>query len=242
MADELLRGIDISHWQDAERIDWAKLRETHQFVICRAAYGTMRDREVVEHVRHARREAFSIGLYQFFRACQDVQKQFDVLRVVDDDCGYESGDIVPGMDVEDDPGAPLGQRSVRPEWSAPAEQLSTLLVEQYGNASNYLTQRDWVRLGRPGWVLDRPLWVAHWTEHPEPATPNDEAWAMWQHRVGKLPGVYPGDLDQNVSRDLILVPHDGPLGMTRGECERVEGLVELTAWQSYEDSREKGRP
>ena len=66
----LLRGIDISHWQDADKINWAKLRETHQFVICRAAYGTMRDREVVDHVRHARRQAFNIGLYHFFRACQ----------------------------------------------------------------------------------------------------------------------------------------------------------------------------
>ena len=240
MPGELLRGIDISHWQVATRIDWAKLRETHQFVICRATYGTMRDREVVDHVRHIRREAFNIGLYHFFRAGQDVQAQFDVFRVVDEDCGYEAGDIVPALDAEDDPGAPVGQRTVRPEWSPLAEQLSGLFVAQYGNASNYITQRDWARLGRPEWVLDRPLWVAHWTSAAEPATPGDADWAIWQKRVGKLPGVYSGDLDQNVARELILVPHDGPLGMTRGEARRITGLAGLTAWQSYEDSLKPG--
>jgi hypothetical protein len=60
-------------------------------------------------------------------------------------------------------------------------------------------------------VLERPLWVAHYTQASKPATPGNKPYAIWQRTVGPYnpdgPGgaIKPMLLDQNVS--------DGPLPM-----------------------------
>lgn len=75
-------------------------------------------------------------------------------------------------------------------------------------------------------MLQRPLWVPHW-DVAKPSTPGDVDAAIWQNHVGPMPGSLGHDLDQNIANRLVLVPHAGPLGLTRGEVRRIMGQGEL---------------
>jgi hypothetical protein len=113
-----------------------------------------------------------------------------------------------------------------------AEELSDLLVEYYGAAQTYLNRSDWIRLGRPQWVLERPIWCAHW-DVSEPLVPGDNDAAIWQAKVGPLPGTHGAPIDQDYADSLVLVPEPGPLGLTRGQLERVDGITALTIDQAW---------
>jgi len=226
------RGIDISHWQDPDAIDWDALSEIVDFVVCRFTYGTRPDRRVAEHVERVRRHGLSLGAYHFFRPHLDPRAQLDAFRAVDDAVGYEPADLVPWLDIERDPGAPPPQRDVSPAWSDSAQTLCHGFVDAYGECMPYLNEADFLALGSPRWVLDRPLAVAHWTERPQPRTPGGVEAVIWQRRVAPLPPATSLPIDQNLARQLIHVPHPGPLGMTRGEVSRVMGLVALTLDQT----------
>jgi GH25 family lysozyme M1 (1,4-beta-N-acetylmuramidase) len=178
-------GIDLSHHQIAASQPWSRYEGKVDFVICRASYGgLLRDRQVVQHVQHARAIGAKVGLYQFFRPTQSVDQHWDQLRTVADLVQLGEGDIVPALDIEHDPLPRPTGISVSPEWSPKCEELVGRIVEAFGDAMVYITQREWGMLGRPQWVLDRPLWIAHYTGAPKPATPNNAEATIWQHRVG----------------------------------------------------------
>jgi hypothetical protein len=85
------------------------------------------------------------------------------------------------------------------------------LLASFGEAMAYVTQRDFGRLGKPEWLLERPLWEAHYTAAPAPATPGNKPWRIWQYRVGPyLPGgpggaFAPMLLDQNIADEPLPV-------------------------------------
>jgi hypothetical protein len=124
-------------------------------------------------------------------------------------CKVGSGDIIPALDIEDDLTAKLD-----PSWSEKASAVIDGLMIEFGDAMVYITQRDFGRLGKPAWVLDRPLWVAHYTNAAAPATPGDKPFTIWQRRVGPFApdglggAIKPMLLDQNVC-DVAL-----PLALT----------------------------
>jgi GH25 family lysozyme M1 (1,4-beta-N-acetylmuramidase) len=207
-------GIDLSHHQMSAFQPWDKYRGKVDFVICRASYGgLLRDREVVAHVEHARAIGAKVGLYQFFRPTQTLEQHWDQLQAVAELVGIGEGDIVPALDIEYDPLPRPRGVEVSQAWSAKCEELTNRIVETYGDALVYITQREWVMLGKPDWVLRRPLWVAHYTNAPTPATPGDVSATIWQHRVGPFEPNGPGgyvkarpELDQNRGlKDLPLI-------------------------------------
>jgi len=236
------RGVDISHWQDPSSIDWDALGEVCDFVCVRFTFGTRRDSRVERHVELVRRHALALDAYHFCRPHQDPRAQFDAFRAVDDAVGYEPGDLAPWLDIEHDPGAPDELRDVTPAWSAPALELCRMMVGHYGECLPYLNQSDFLALGSPDWVVQRPIAVAHWTSRPQPTTPQGASWAMWQHAVRPLEGVSSRPIDQDIARRLIHVPHQGLLGLTRGEIRQVLGDVALTAQQSLDDFFRSNRP
>jgi GH25 family lysozyme M1 (1,4-beta-N-acetylmuramidase) len=206
-------GIDLSHHQSSAGQPWNRYEGKVQFVICRAAYGgELRDREVVNHMAHARKIGAKVGLYQFFRPSQSVSSHWDQLRAVAELVKLGEGDIVPALDIERDP-FPKPGTDVSKAWSDKCEELVGKMVETFGDAMVYITQREWGMLGKPSWVLERPLWIAHYTAAAKPATPNNAEATIWQHRVAPFDPRGPGgydkerpELDQNHGlKDLPLI-------------------------------------
>lgn len=176
-------GIDLSHHQQPSALPWKQFEGNVDFVICRATYGAdLRDRACAEHLRRARAIGARVGLYHFYRPIQTVTAQWDAFRAVADAVGLGVGDVVPALDIEMDP-FPKPGAHVDPTWSAPCHELAEKIADAYGDVMIYITQREWRLLGEPQWVLQRPLWVAHYTAAAKPATPGNAEPTIWQHRV-----------------------------------------------------------
>jgi len=199
-------AIDISHHQG--KLPWEKIAQSSKYCICRSTYGTMRDRRVEEHMRNAREHGIGVGVYHFYRSVQPVAQQLAVFRQVVSESGYRIGDVVPALDIEADP---LPKHTpVKPSWQASVKHFCDTMVREFGDCMIYITQREFVHLGSPEWILERPLWIAHYTASPRPATPGNREWTMWQHRVAPYDPNGPGgysekrpELDQNrVAVDL----------------------------------------
>jgi hypothetical protein len=203
-----LYGVDVSHYQSTKApggAPWSLLAQTARFVIVRATYGTYRDPSAVEHVRAARAVGMQVGLYHFFRVGQPITDQVAAFCGQALACGYKVGDICPALDIEDDPRV----AEVSPSWDTAAQAMADGLAANFGDVLLYITQRDFGRLGKPDWVLSRPLWTAHYTGAPKPATPGNKPCAIWQCRVGPYVADGPGGAFQPMVLDQNRA--DGPL-------------------------------
>lgn len=232
----LTYGIDLSHHQDPKAVPWERIAKECAFVICRATYGTMRDRQVVEHVKRARGAGVAVGLYHFFRFIQKLDDQLAVFSAAAEAAGYAPGDIAPALDIEDDPKVCEVARG----WDSSVHSLAIAFEERYGERPLiYITQRDWHRLGEPAWVLDYPLWVAHYTQAKAPATPNRKPWLIWQNRVGPFEPTGLGGLHQPALFDQNLCC--GPLPRaTRVSSDVKEAVSKVAAYEpSWEELRNR---
>jgi lysozyme len=210
-------GIDVSHFQNTTApagVSWPTIAQKSTFAIARATYGASKDSSAPAHIRNARAVGLQVGLYHFFRSTQGVAEQLDAFCAQALACKVGMGDIAPALDVEDDLTAKLD-----PSWEPKLGAFADGLLAEFGEAMIYITQRDWHRLGKPLWILDRPLWVAHYTQAPKPATPANKPCAIWQRTVGPYnpggPGgaIDPKVLDQNVA--------DGPLPLAKMSPSQV---------------------
>jgi lysozyme len=206
----MIYGIDVSHWQNPATLPWAKFAEQSKFCIVRASYGTMRDRQTLEHLKRARGAGLKVGCYHFYRPSQSATLQLDTFMAQLDLAKIGSGDIVPVLDVEADPLPSL--QHVTPAWQDGVRTILAALRDRFTNAMVYITQREFGQLGSPEWLLTFPLWVAHYSTAAEPAKPGNRPWTIWQHRVGPYMAFGPGgydkahpDLDQNRAVDLPLI-------------------------------------
>lgn len=226
----LTHGIDLSHWQSPSSVPWGLVGKQCTFVICRATYGATRDRHVVEHVKRARDAGCAVGLYMFFRFVQNLDDQIAAFCAAAEAAGYTPGDIAPAIDVEDDPKI----CDVAPGWDSSVFSIAQALGERFGTKPIiYITQRDWTRLGRPEWVLEHPLWVAHFTQAPKPATPAGAPWLIWQNRVGPYDPSGPGGSHQPGLFDHNLCCGDLPriTRTTSGATEPVSStLLREPSW------------
>jgi lysozyme len=188
-------GIDVSHHQNPATLPWDTIAASSGFCICRATYGTMRDRQCAEHVRRARGVGLQVGLYHFFRPTQRAEDQLAVFRAAALGAKYQPGDIVPALDVEADP-LPKPGTHVSPAWREGVEFMLEAFAREFGGAMVYITQREFNMLGAPKWLLGYPLWVAHYTGAAKPATPGNQPALIWQHRVGPYDPKGPGGYDK----------------------------------------------
>lgn len=232
-------AIDVSHHQPPSAVPWDSLRGRVQAVMVRAANGVTLDERAREHVQRSRGIGAAVGLYSFFRSEQNYADQVVALLRQSEACGIGTGDICPALDIEDDP---ANGRTVSPSWSVPCEKFVERCEQEFGSALVYISQRGWSMLGKPEWVLHRPLWVAHYTTATAPASPAGMPAALWQHRVGPFdafgPGGYFGSgtalqVDQNrILQPLPLVGYRP----TSDEQERVRALVAETLRAGVQDA------
>jgi len=211
----LLTGCDVSKFQHPSLVDWGR----QDFGIVRATYGTSIDKSSTEHVKRIRAAGKVVGMYHFFRADQDPHKQFDAFASTARSCGLTAGDLLPCIDIEDFPGHSVGADPATDVRVC--KEFARRLQSEYGGSIIYTTQRDWHRLGKPGWFLEHPLWVAHYPRKgstsplTRPATPANAPWRIWQCLVGPLgqnlqAHDHPQAVDQNLATDpLPLVGETG---------------------------------
>jgi lysozyme len=213
-------GIDVSHHQNPASLPWPSIKDSSSFCIVRATYGSkLRDRHCAEHMRRAREAGLKVGCYHFFRPSQPVHEQIHAFRAAVQAAGYQPGDIVPALDVEHDP-IPEPGTNVGPAWEPGVRQFAEALAAEFGALPLiYITQREWIMLGKPSWVLDHPLWVAHYTNGTA-ATPGGKPWTIHQHRVAPYDPNGPGghdskrpELDQNRAIDPLPLSTRVPWGI-----------------------------
>lgn len=198
----LLRGIDVSHHQAPGSISWARLAETHRFVVARATYGVKQDATFLEHVRRAQDVGLFVGGYHFFRPEQDAGAQLEAFARTVDEAGMAPGRwLAPAIDIEQNE---QYDGPITAERYAPAESLVRAWLERWGQATLYTNPSMWPAIGNPAWARSCHLWVAHYGVRT-PKTPLDLTWTIWQHRVEAIPGIGGGVLDQNVARALPIL-------------------------------------
>lgn len=173
-------GVDVSRFQSPGAIP-----DDAAFVLARGSSGRSVDPSCVAHTAHARRIGALVGLYHFAIPTTPVAEQLGAYSRAADACAITAGDIIPFVDIEDFPvnGKWTDAGKVAPSWCEPLLELTSALARDWGACGVYITQRDWGRLGKPAWMVELPLWVAHWGTN-SPATPGGAPWAIHQYRVG----------------------------------------------------------
>ncbi len=250
-------GIDVSHHQAPAALPWKRFAESSSFAIVRGSYGTMKDRVTAEHVKRARAVGLKVGLYHFYRPSQPVTDQLAIFRAQLKLAGIGPGDIVPTIDVEHDP-LPKPGTAVSPAWQGSILQFVDQMVGEFSDCMVYITQREFGMLGKPEWLLTRPLWIAHYTGAAKPATPGNRPATIWQHRVGPYDPNGAGgydkarpELDQNrllgelpLVRDVVPVDRVAlpPAQAAVAEQETDDGLEDVLeqihagSWERAQDA------
>jgi GH25 family lysozyme M1 (1,4-beta-N-acetylmuramidase) len=217
----MLHGCDVSTFQSPGLVDWTK----QDFGIVRATYGTRPDAKTVQHVERIRAAGKVVGLYHFFRPDQNIDAQVEEFCKQAEACNLFTGDMLPCVDIEDYPDKFSGSTAVHwapvaPAWVDTLARLVENLEVRFGGSILYVTQRDWHRLGKPEWVLERPLWVANYpgkgatSPLKAPATPAGKPWRIWQWLVGPLDKQLQDHtssraVDQNVATSPLPLIGDG---------------------------------
>jgi GH25 family lysozyme M1 (1,4-beta-N-acetylmuramidase) len=173
-----LHGVDVSEYQLP-----AAIPGDADFAVIRASIGGRADKRFALHVAHISGMGKCWAPYHFFYPGTSIAQQVDVLcealRVV----GYGAGCGIPWVDVEDTSGS--GSNPPTPAWSNPLRQLIEALRAEFGECGSYVDQYSFAKLGKPAWLLERPLWCPHWRSTPgAPATAGDIIQTLWKYRVG----------------------------------------------------------
>jgi hypothetical protein len=207
----------------------------YDFGIAKATYGARKDAKTVLHAEKIRAAGKTLGIYHFFLPNTAVQAQLDAFYEVATAVSLGDGDIVPCIDIEAYPDkfkgkVPTHYCQVSPSWAEPLTEFIYQIEKRFGSCMPYITQLDWSLLGKPSWLLQRPLWVAHYPKIGStvplkaPATPGNRPYTIWQLMVGPLGKSLqdpqnPAAVDQNVS--------NGPLPLIDMNLETSAQLVTL---------------
>ena len=203
LNSELVAGLDVSDLQAPADLDYAGVKRVG-FTCLGAPLSDGQDPDVrgAEHVRAARRAGLVVGAYHFFIPWRDPRTQLEAFTRAAKAADYgHPGDLLPWLDIESWRGASGAMRQAEPGWNDVAEPLAELIAERFGGCCVYLNYSDWTALGRPDWIRRHPLVAPHYgVPAGSPLTAAGLPWAIHQHTVAPLPGVYAGPVDQSIAR------------------------------------------
>ncbi|HEY9811087.1 MAG TPA: GH25 family lysozyme [Halomicronema sp.] len=166
-------GIDVSDFQ--ENVNWRAVADDGiSFAFAKATEGTTFVAESFARNWSGMKSVKIIrGAYHFFRPQSDPEAQAKhFLKIVK----LEPGDLPAVLDVESSGGL---------SGSAIAERMTVWLniVEKATKRKPiiYTYPGFWERIGNMQKFKDYPLWIAHYTNDPEPwVTGGWDVWTMWQ--------------------------------------------------------------
>lgn len=201
----LLQGCDVSHYQGPSLVDWA----TQDFGIVKFTDGIRKTKRSIEHIAKIRAAGKVAGGYHFCRVDSTPDAQIEAFWAVARDAGLGCGDLLPCIDIEDYPG-----HAIAPSDSPAFEAIAVGFEALFGGVVVYTSRRYWAQIGKPSWILSRPLWVAHYPAEGStsllqaPATPANMPWRIWQCRVGPLgnsvqDSKHPKAVDQNIATNPL---------------------------------------
>jgi lysozyme len=197
MEDFMLEGIDISHWETVHDWQAVKMSGTH-FVYLKA---TQAERSVDRCFHKYRLACQTAGLawgaYHFYDFRLAAGSQADhFITTVGQNCYDTHGMLPPVVDLESFSIWQDGER--RPvELPARLPLLNALgnLLERlkgaYGKALLYTNPAMLKRLvPLPDWLVETPLWIAHYTTASEPCIGTFKRWMFWQYsESGEIAGI-----------------------------------------------------
>jgi lysozyme len=201
----MLLGVDVSHHQQPDAIDWTRLAEGGvAFAFMRATYGVQEDATFLDHVDNARRAGIVIGAYHFlrFKTSQPAESQAEAfLEALEPLAPHANVLLPPVLDLEDNRyDDPIGTAAERRRYVTMANVWLQIVEQRLGRLAMIYTRASFFDgdLDSPAGFGVRPLWVAHYTTLPSPRLP--AAWSryhFWQFtESGRMSG-YRGDLDLN---------------------------------------------
>ena len=191
----MLDGIDVHDGQGD--VAWQTVAANCQFAFIRGAYGDRADGRYLDNYEGCRANHLPVGLYHFFRATRDPQKQADVMCSVLDKVNFGTGDLSPVLDVEDNPhyDGPWNPADNGKYIDGLRVWLNTIKTT-FPKCTPIIYARAsfWSVLGNPSGFDQYPLWIAHYTQNPQPRLPQGwKSYAFWQYTAsGNTPGVSGG--------------------------------------------------
>ncbi|MGZ4787934.1 MAG: glycoside hydrolase family 25 protein [Terriglobales bacterium] len=191
MAEERVRGIDVSHYQGV--IDWTEVAKAGvEFAFTKATDGMSgSDSMFQRNWTRAQAAGLRRGAYHFFRAQQDSERQAQCFVAM---LREDRGELPPVLDFETLTGACVEQ-ALRG-----AQRWMEIVEEECGRKPIlYTGPAFWMtNLAGSSVFADYSLWIAHYTKVSKPNVPSAwRDWTFWQYsEQGSIPGVLgPVDLD-----------------------------------------------
>jgi lysozyme len=241
-SGDTLRGLDLSHWNDDDNIDFPTLKANGiDFVILKVTEGT----GFVDDTFKSKAEAaLAAGLivmpYHFFRSnlggIAQARHCIDTLRATGFLDTIEYNPII-WFDVETSDGASVDSR--RKKLLAALQEVEIKGFQGGVYSSPYYWN---ALIGLVGWIANYWQWVAHWSSVSVPTLPqgwNREKTIVWQN------GIHPahswvetvigatGNVDHNYFygtmerlREILKFPTTPP---PNGDCNCEEEIAHLTA-------------
>lgn len=191
-------GIDLSHYQNKEDIDWGNLSIGNgsiplKFVIIRASMGNQRkDKHFNHYWNKAKENGLVRGAYHYYRPDEDpVYQANSYLEQVK----LEQGDIIPILDIEKMPSVKNKEKYISDIkiWLKIVENAYKTKPMIYTYASFY---QDYLKED----FGDYPLWLANYNDVSEPS---DDDWSMWQFSEKGIVKGIKTKVDLNIYRGLM---------------------------------------
>jgi len=191
-----IKGVDVSHHNPI--LNWSEVKSQNiHFAYAKATEGiTHDDRNYIYNYQQAKENNVKIGAYHFYSfgvSGRDQAKHF--IRTVK----YESGDLIPAIDIEHSPSNPYTKdttfiRMIIKELVV----LENELYEHYGVHPIIYTNRDCYNLYIKENFSENFIWICSLDE--EPKDEEIKNWIIWQFtHKGELPGIV-GNVDFNYFR------------------------------------------
>lgn len=201
----MLLGVDVSHHQDPDSIDWPKFVAAGvKFAYVRATYGVGQDETFQKHIQRARQAGVLTGAYHFlrFKTSHPAEAQAEAfLEALEPLAPHANVFLPPMLDLEDNSfDDTIRTADDRRRYVAMANAWLKIVEQRLGRLAGIYTRASFFddTVGGPVGFSARPLWVAHYTTRPAPNIP--QSWArhaLWQYtESGQLPG-FTGTLDLN---------------------------------------------
>lgn len=191
-----IQGVDVSHHNPI--LNWPEVKSQNiHFAYIKATEGiTHDDRNFIYNYHQAKESNVKIGAYHFYSfgvSGRDQAKHF--IRVAK----YETGDLIPAIDVEHSPSNPYTKDSAFIKMVIKELMiLENELYEHYGVRPIIYTNRDCYHLYIKENFPENYIWLSGPDE--EPKDEEIKNWIIWQFtHKGELPGIV-GNVDFNYFR------------------------------------------